>query len=127
MSKKQTCKEIWTLRKALGDDDANYRYIETVPKRGYRFIAPVTLVPFENPAVLIQRRIRARVVSEEQETSEEPASPSQDAEAQPVESLPASKQLTDRSGEIVMKRHTIARMVTEEAEEQTVPPIPSRH
>jgi DNA-binding winged helix-turn-helix (wHTH) protein len=29
------------LRKALGDDARNPRYIETIPKRGYRFIAPV--------------------------------------------------------------------------------------
>jgi DNA-binding winged helix-turn-helix (wHTH) protein/tetratricopeptide (TPR) repeat protein len=29
------------LREALGDDAENPRYIETIPKRGYRFIAPV--------------------------------------------------------------------------------------
>jgi DNA-binding winged helix-turn-helix (wHTH) protein/tetratricopeptide (TPR) repeat protein len=29
------------LREALGDDAANPRFIETVPRRGYRFIAPV--------------------------------------------------------------------------------------
>jgi Flp pilus assembly protein TadD len=29
------------LREALGDDAGSPRYIETVPKRGYRFIAPV--------------------------------------------------------------------------------------
>src|SRR5687768_17687572 len=29
------------LRKALGDDAFEARYIETVAKRGYRFIAPV--------------------------------------------------------------------------------------
>src|SRR2546423_665207 len=29
------------LRKALGDDKHNPRYIETVPRRGYRFIADV--------------------------------------------------------------------------------------
>ena len=32
---------IKTLRKALGDDAANPRFIETVPRRGYRFIAEV--------------------------------------------------------------------------------------
>lgn len=34
-------KSIAKLRDALGDTAANPRFIETVPKRGYRFIAPV--------------------------------------------------------------------------------------
>src|SRR6185369_3450907 len=33
---------IFTLRRALGDDRAEPKYIETVAKRGYRFIANVT-------------------------------------------------------------------------------------
>lgn len=32
---------IKTLRRQLGDDAANPRFIETVPKHGYRFIAPI--------------------------------------------------------------------------------------
>src|SRR5687768_13217623 len=32
---------IKTLRRQLGDDVARPRFIETVPKHGYRFIAPV--------------------------------------------------------------------------------------
>src|ERR671912_2556575 len=32
---------IKTLRSRLGDDAARPRFIETVPKHGYRFIAPV--------------------------------------------------------------------------------------
>lgn len=32
---------ISLLRRILGEKDGNVRYIETVPKRGYRFIAPV--------------------------------------------------------------------------------------
>ena len=49
--------QIFTLRKALGDNDGN-QYIETVPKRGYRFRAPVTcptpaaLAPDDEPAVV---------------------------------------------------------------------------
>src|ERR1051325_2819002 len=54
--KEQLLKEVWSdtfveegvltynisgLRKTLGDDSAEPRYIETIPKRGYRFIAPV--------------------------------------------------------------------------------------
>jgi predicted ATPase/DNA-binding winged helix-turn-helix (wHTH) protein len=32
---------VLELRKVLGDDAGNARFIETVPKRGYRFIAPL--------------------------------------------------------------------------------------
>ncbi len=39
---------IKTLRRALGDDASRPRFIETVPKHGYRFIAPVEVV--ENTA-----------------------------------------------------------------------------
>ena len=34
-------RNISTLRKALGDGIEDFRYIETIPKRGYRFVAPV--------------------------------------------------------------------------------------
>jgi predicted ATPase len=33
---------VLDLRKALGDDAGNPRYIQTLPKRGYCFVAPVT-------------------------------------------------------------------------------------
>src|ERR1700686_1888654 len=32
------------LREVLGDSAANPRFVETVPRRGYRFIAPVVIV-----------------------------------------------------------------------------------
>src|SRR5688572_21220839 len=41
---------IKTLRRHLGDDAGNPRFIETVPKHGYRFIAPVELVDGEGAA-----------------------------------------------------------------------------
>ena len=33
------------IRKALGDESQDARYIETIAKRGYRFIAPVAVIP----------------------------------------------------------------------------------
>jgi DNA-binding winged helix-turn-helix (wHTH) protein/TolB-like protein/Flp pilus assembly protein TadD len=36
---------IHTLRKALGDDPTQSKYIETVSKRGYRFVADVRKIP----------------------------------------------------------------------------------
>lgn len=35
-------KHIWVIRRALGDGEPESRFIETVPKLGYRFIAQVT-------------------------------------------------------------------------------------
>ncbi len=47
---------IWTLRKALGDDPGGQRYIETVPKRGYRFVAAVRELPLVTP--LLAEKVR---------------------------------------------------------------------
>ena len=41
---------IRTLRKQLGDDAARPRFIETVPKHGYRFIVPVETAGSDAPA-----------------------------------------------------------------------------
>jgi len=35
-------KHIWLIRRALDDGEQDSRFIETVPKVGYRFVAPVT-------------------------------------------------------------------------------------
>src|SRR5436305_4713741 len=37
------------LREALGDSAENPRFIETLPKRGYRFIAPIEVPPVTMP------------------------------------------------------------------------------
>src|SRR5262252_8243675 len=63
-------RNIWALRRALGDDEDEHRYIETVPKLGYRFIAPVRELSDETVDVSVQRHIRARIVTEETETSD---------------------------------------------------------
>ena len=62
-------RNIWTLRKALGDDQGAHHYIETVPKLGYRFVAPVRELTNEAFDVLVRRQVRARVVTEEEEDS----------------------------------------------------------
>lgn len=46
--------EIKKIRQALGDNAADPAYIETVPRRGYRFVAPVT-----DTAATIKPRSRA--------------------------------------------------------------------
>lgn len=49
---------IWELRKALGDDARHPRYIQTIPKRGYRLIADVSEPADSDPAP--SRRLRWR-------------------------------------------------------------------
>jgi eukaryotic-like serine/threonine-protein kinase len=41
------------LREALGDDAANPRFIETIPRRGYRFIAPIEVLVAAEPTVAL--------------------------------------------------------------------------
>jgi eukaryotic-like serine/threonine-protein kinase len=42
---------VMKLRDALGDSADTPLYIETLPKRGYRFIAPMTVVERETPSI----------------------------------------------------------------------------
>jgi TolB-like protein/DNA-binding winged helix-turn-helix (wHTH) protein len=58
------------VRDALGDSSANPRFIETVPRQGYRFIASVTTVLRESPGLPLpvrspggSRRIRIYVIA----------------------------------------------------------------
>ena len=64
-------------RAALGDDAANPRFIETVPKRGYRFIAPVTTVqPLdEEPAASVAPSVVEPAVPSQTAVADPPARP----------------------------------------------------
>ena len=44
---------VTQIRAAISDDADNPRYVQTLPRRGYRFIAPITPPDAERPAVLI--------------------------------------------------------------------------
>ena len=46
------------LREALEDDAGTPRYIETLPRRGYRFIAPVDAVPPASPPAAVGGAVR---------------------------------------------------------------------
>ena len=52
---------IFTLRKALGDSPDGHQYIETVPKRGYRFVAPVKVLEPGGLAEIAELRPLARL------------------------------------------------------------------
>jgi DNA-binding winged helix-turn-helix (wHTH) protein/TolB-like protein/lipoprotein NlpI len=59
---------ISALRKALGDDQAVTKFIETVPKRGYRFVAPVRLIGDETMEIVLRRHLKASIVTEVDES-----------------------------------------------------------
>lgn len=51
---------LMKLRAALNDNAENPVFIETVPRKGYRFIAPVELCKLETPAITTAIRIEAQ-------------------------------------------------------------------
>src|SRR5262245_44511073 len=53
------------LRKVLEEGTEGSRYIETVPRRGYRFTAPVRELILEEPALIVREQIRTSVLVEE--------------------------------------------------------------
>jgi pimeloyl-ACP methyl ester carboxylesterase/DNA-binding winged helix-turn-helix (wHTH) protein len=61
---------ISILRKILTERAGGMKYIETVPKRGYRFIAQVTEVGASTD-VIVRERTRARIVIEEETDDED--------------------------------------------------------
>src|SRR5919112_2535803 len=55
---------VSTLRKALGERDDGEKYIETVPRRGYRFTATVSDVPVESVELIYTRHTRSLTLIE---------------------------------------------------------------
>lgn len=86
LSKEEMLEQIWAdsfveennlaqnisiLRKVLGEGKNGAKYIETVSKRGYRFIAPVIIVGDEEPTSTITDQTRAKLnIKEEFETKD---------------------------------------------------------
>src|SRR5918993_1223402 len=60
-------RNISTLRRALGEGENGLRYIETVPRRGYRFVARVRDSGDESPDPVKERHVGARTIAEEKE------------------------------------------------------------
>jgi len=58
-------RNVSDLRKALGEGSGNDKYIETVPKVGYRFVAQVKSSAETNSTLIVHRRTKSRVTVEE--------------------------------------------------------------
>ena len=58
---------ISALRKALGESSNGHGFIETIPRRGYRFVVPVSLCPADGGELVLEKTTRARIVTEIEE------------------------------------------------------------
>ena len=57
---------VYLLRKALGEDSQGEAYIQTMPRRGYRFVASVHEVADESPDLTSEEHARGQVVFEDE-------------------------------------------------------------
>jgi len=87
---------ISLLRKALGDREDGEKYIETVPRRGYRFTEIVRDVPIESAELIYARHTRSPTPIDIRQTEPEPSARA--ARALSIGVLPFS-QIGDRVGE----------------------------
>jgi eukaryotic-like serine/threonine-protein kinase len=77
ISREEICQKLWSddtfvefddglntavrkLREALNDSADNPRFLETVPRRGYRFIAPVAWLPEPQAVATVRSRVHRR-------------------------------------------------------------------
>ena len=68
-------KAISKIREALGDSAENPRFIETVARRGYRFLADVTVVSTEPSKVAVADEMPAKIVADEFTVQQPPDPP----------------------------------------------------
>ncbi|HYR44763.1 MAG TPA: AAA family ATPase [Terriglobia bacterium] len=54
-------RNVSTLRKTLDEKPCDHKYIETIPKTGYRFIAPVRRVDYQPPAGTPRKTLNVNV------------------------------------------------------------------
>jgi pimeloyl-ACP methyl ester carboxylesterase/DNA-binding winged helix-turn-helix (wHTH) protein/class 3 adenylate cyclase len=93
---------ISILRKALGEGKEGEQYIQTVPKRGYRFVGDVTTSGAEDESVIVRERTLARIVVERDD--EDDRSPPFGARIIDVPSAEAIHQLEQRPPETMYAR-----------------------
>ena len=83
LTKKELMEQVWPdsfveennlaqnisiLRKALGEGNEGEPYIQTIPKRGYRFVADVkTTGAGEDQTLIVRERTRARIIVEHED------------------------------------------------------------
>ena len=122
---------ISTLRKALGESEAGLKYIETVPKRGYRFVADVKETWDEDVDLVLHERTSASLVIEE-EIDEEELKPVIDVEPETVAPTFPSEALIEASSQTLASTERAVQTIVAPqsapapglSEAQTAPPAP---
>src|SRR5438067_289047 len=59
---------IYKLREALGEGHNGQKFIETVPRRGYRFVAKVVRVEDHDADLIVEEHSRAHIIVEEDDS-----------------------------------------------------------
>ncbi|MFN2578361.1 MAG: winged helix-turn-helix domain-containing protein [Pyrinomonadaceae bacterium] len=89
---------ISTLRKALGENERNATYIETIPKVGYRFTAHVREAPGLATELVVERHRLTRIETEEREEAIHTESATKPVVSVPVDPvLPTARAVSRRS------------------------------
>jgi Tol biopolymer transport system component/DNA-binding winged helix-turn-helix (wHTH) protein len=69
---------IAVLRKSLGEDKNGKKFIQTIPRKGYRFVAPVSEISDENVSeITIEEIRRAQIIEETEIVTDEDDEPKQ--------------------------------------------------
>jgi hypothetical protein len=63
---------ISLLRKALNDNGNSGQYIETIPKRGYRFVAEVRELEQPDAEIILHERTSTQILIEDEQVLPEP-------------------------------------------------------
>jgi Tol biopolymer transport system component/DNA-binding winged helix-turn-helix (wHTH) protein len=89
---------VFLLRKALGEDPDGNSYIETIPRRGYRFVTSVNEVREihgESDTIVVRERTNAHIVIEEEaETAKSTTPPMTDIATESAAILPQHQRTT---------------------------------
>ncbi|MBI4746974.1 MAG: winged helix-turn-helix domain-containing protein [Acidobacteria bacterium] len=85
-------RNVSTLRKVLGEVDEGAQFIETIPRRGYRFVATVKSLADDSLTVIVQER--SHITIEEEVEFDQPTTASSQ-NGSPQERLTTSFALTD--------------------------------
>src|SRR4051794_28903217 len=81
---------ISILRKALAEGSGEVQFIETVPRRGYRFVASVRELEDEGADLVLEKQTTAHIVIEEVKEEREMESAQEPAARAVAVSLPAT-------------------------------------